>query len=347
MTLLIIFASISIGFSFICSVLEAALLSITPSYIAGLRESRPGLYERLRAYKDDIDKPLSGILTLNTVAHTVGATGVGAQVAVVFGDAWLGAASFVMTMAILILSEIIPKTIGAKYWRSLAPMLPPVLKVIMVSLAPFVWLSKLITSRIGGGEHDVDVRAEIRALADMGKDQQALAVDEYKVIKNVLHLHDVQVGTIMTPRTVCRTVSPEMTVAQFLEQERGQPFSRFPVMTATGECRGYIHKSDLLGVSTEQTMKALALEVSMIGTRMSIESLFHAMLNQRQHMAVVYDEHGTWVGLVTLEDILETILGREIMDETDSVADLRLYARQRWSRKLKKQDIPDKGRGKR
>ena len=171
MTLLIIFAAVSIGFSFLCSILEAALLSITPSFIGGLRETRPKLYEALRSYKEDIDKPLSAILTLNTVAHTVGATGVGAQVAVVFGEAWLGAASAIMTLAILILSEIIPKTIGAKYWRSLAPMLPPVLNFIMISLMPFVWLSKLITSRIGGGEHDVDVRAEIRALADMGKDQ--------------------------------------------------------------------------------------------------------------------------------------------------------------------------------
>lgn len=340
MTWLIVFAAISIGFSFVCSVLEAALLSITPSFIAGLREKSPMLYQSLRAFKDDIDKPLSAILTLNTVAHTVGATGVGAQVAVVFGEAWLGAASGIMTLAILILSEIIPKTIGAKYWRSLAPMLPPVLKVTMVLLAPFVWLSKLITSRIGGNEHDVDVRAEIRALADMGKDQLALEDDEHKVIQNILRLHDVKVGAIMTPRTVCRTVLPEMTVAQFLAQEKGQPFSRFPVMNQQGECSGYIHKSDLLDVPSEQTMKTLALDVSMISTRMSIEDLFHAMLNQRQHMAVVYDEHGTWVGLITLEDILETILGREIMDETDNVADLRLYARQRWSRKLKKHAEP-------
>ena len=336
MTLLIIFAAISIGFSFLCSVLEAALLSITPSFIAGLRESRPALYEALRGFKDDIDKPLSAILTLNTVAHTVGATGVGAQVAVVFGETWLAAASGVMTLAILILSEIIPKTIGAKYWRTLAPTLPPMLKVIMVSLAPFVWLSKLITSQIGGNEHDVDVRAEIRALAAMGKDQEALQEDEYKVIKNILRLHDVKVGAIMTPRTVCRIVSPDMSVADFIEREKGQPFSRFPVMTASGEARGYIHKSDLLGVAPEQTMNVLAHEVTMVSTTLSIEDLFHAMLTQRQHMAVVYDDHGTWVGLITLEDILESILGREIMDETDNVADMRLYARQRWSRKLKK-----------
>jgi len=337
-TLLILFAAVSIGFSFLCSILEAALLSITPSFIGGLRETRPKLYEALRSYKEDIDKPLSAILTLNTVAHTVGATGVGAQVAVVFGEAWLGAASAIMTLAILILSEIIPKTIGAKYWRSLAPMLPPVLNFIMISLMPFVWLSKLITSRIGGGEHDVDVRAEIRALADMGKDQDALDDNEFLVIQNILRLHDIKVGTIMTPRTVCRTVTPEMTVAEFLEKEKGQPFSRFPVMTEKGEGKGYIHKSDLLGCSPEQTMSVLAHEVPLVNMAMGIDKLFHAMLAQRQHMAVVYDEHGTWVGLITLEDILESILGREIMDETDHVADLRLYARQRWSRRLKKQE---------
>lgn len=340
MTLLIIFAAVSIGFSFLCSILEAALLSITPSFIAGLRKSNPSLYEPLRTFKDDIDKPLSAILTLNTVAHTAGATGVGAQVAVVFGEAWLGAASAIMTLAILILSEIIPKTIGAKYWRSLAPMLPSMLKFMIVTLMPFVWLSKLITRRIGGSEHDVEVRAEIRALADMGKDQEALDENEYRVIQNILRLHGIKVGTIMTPRTVCRTVTPEMTVAEFLEKEKGQPFSRFPVMTEKGGVKGYIHKSDFLGCSPDQTVSVLAHEVTLVHTAMGIDKLFHAMLAQRQHMAVVYDEHGTWVGLITLEDILESILGREIMDETDHVADLRLYARQRWSRRLKKQEKP-------
>ena len=340
MILLVAFAIISIGFSFLCSILEAALLSITPSYIASLKNDRPQLFARLRRLKDEIDDPLSAILTLNTIAHTAGATGVGAQVAVVFGEVWLGAASAAMTLAILIFSEIIPKTIGAKYWRALAPMLPPVLKFIIVILMPFVWLSKLITSRIGGGEHDVEVREEILALADMGKDQDALDENEFQVIRNILRLHDIKVSTIMTPRTVCRTVTPDMTVAEFLEKEKGQPFSRFPVMTEKGEAKGYIHKSDLLDKSPDQTISAVTHEVPLIHTSMGIDNLFHAMLAQRQHMAVVYDEHGTWVGLITLEDILESILGREIMDETDHVADLRLYARQRWSRRLKKQEKP-------
>ena len=225
-------------------------------------------------------------------------------------------------------------------WRVRGAGLPAVLQFSMIALMPFVWLSELITSRIGGGEHDVDVRAEIRALADMGKDQDALDDNEFQVIQNVLRLHDIKVGTIMTPRTVCRTVTPEMTVAEFLEKEKDQPFSRFPVMTEKGEGKGYIHKSDLLGCNPEQTMSVLAHEVPLVHTGMGIDKLFHAMLAQRQHMAVVYDEHGTWVGLITLEDILESILGREIMDETDHVADLRLYARQRWSRRLKKQEKP-------
>lgn len=336
MTLLIIFAAVSVGFSFLCSILEAALLSVTPSYIAGLRESQPKLYKKLREYKDDIDKPLSAILTLNTVAHTVGATGVGAQVAVVFGEAWLGAASAIMTFVILVFSEIIPKTIGAKYWRSLAPLLPSILQFIMMSLLPFVWLSKLITSRIGGGGHDVEVRAEIRALADMGKDQSALAEDEYRVIHNILRLHGIKVGAVMTPRSVCRTVAPDTTLAAFLDNEQNKPFSRFPVMSPKGEAVGYIHKSDLLGCSGDQLIGELAHEVTIVPASMGIDKLFHVMLVQRQHLFMVYDDHGTWLGLITLEDILESIIGREIMDESDSVADLRLYARHRWNRHLKK-----------
>lgn len=342
MFLLIVFASVSIGFSFLCSILEAALLSITPSYIAALKNSDEPLYIRLRELKDDIDTPLSAILTLNTVAHTVGATGVGAQVAVLFGETWLGLASAVMTLAILIVSEIIPKTIGAKYWRSLAPLLPPILRVMTVLLLPFVWLSKLITRRIGAGEPDVDVRAEIRALAEMGRDQQALDDDEYRVIRNILRLHDIQVHSIMTPRTVSRVASPEMTVGQLREQEKGQPFSRYPIIAGNEDALGFIHKFDLLDSDDDTPLMELTRELSMVRTNLSIDELFNQMINRRQHLAVVYDQLGTWVGLVTLEDILETILGQEIMDETDSVADMRSYARQRWSRRLKRQIDPRK-----
>lgn len=336
MILLIAFAVLSIGFSFLCSILEAALLSITPSYIASFKQEDPELFARLRKLKDHIDDPLSAILTLNTIAHTVGATGVGAQVAVVFGEAWLGLASGIMTLAILILSEIIPKTIGAKYWRGLAPRLPAILSFMMKSLMPFIWLSKQITRRIASGEPETDVRAEISALAEIGKDQQALDEDERRMIQNVLRFHEIKVSSVMTPRTVCKFISPDTTIEQFREKVKSGPFSRYPVIDEDGEARGYIHRSDLITLSDDADLQKNLRTVKRVKGNTNIELVFSDMLRERQHLAVVYDELGTWLGIVTLEDILETLLGTEIMDETDNVSNLRRYAKQRWSRRLKK-----------
>jgi magnesium and cobalt exporter, CNNM family len=299
MTLLIAFAILSIGFSFLCSILEAALLSITPSYIASLKKDSPELFARLRKLKDNIDDPLSAILTLNTIAHTVGATGVGAQVAVVFGEAWLGAASAVMTLA-------------------------------------FIWVSKQITRRIGSSEPGVDIRAEISALAEIGLDQQAMDNDERRMIQNVLRFHEIKVSAVMTPRTVCKTVAPNITVEAFREKVKSGPFSRYPMIDEEGESLGYIHRSDLIGVSDDSDLRDVLRQVKRVKANTNIELVFAEMLRERQHLAVVYDELGIWMGIVTLEDILETLLGTEIMDETDNVSNLRRYAKQRWSRRLKK-----------
>lgn len=335
MTLLIVFAVVSIGFSFLCSILEAALLSITPSYIASLGKDQPALFARLRKLKDDIDDPLSAILTLNTIAHTVGATGVGAQVTVVFGEAWLGAASAAMTLAILILSEIIPKTIGAKYWRSIAPSLPAILGFMMKALLPFVWLSKQVTRRLTSGEDETDIRGEISALAEIGRDQQALDEDERRIIQNVLRFHEIKVSAVMTPRTVCKTLSPDTTLEEFLRKVRSTPFSRFPVLDEEWEAQGYIHKADIITLDEATPLMENLRPIMRVKANTNIEFLFSEMLRERQHMAVVYDELGTWLGIVTLEDLLETLLGTEIMDETDNVSNLRRYAKQRWSRKLR------------
>lgn len=335
MTLLILFAIISISFSFLCSILEAALLSITPSYIRSLQTDNPELSERLRKLKDKIDDPLSAILTLNTIAHTAGATGVGAQVAVLFGEAWLGVASAVMTLLILVLSEIIPKTIGAVYWRALAPYLPSMLGVMMWVFAPFLWLSQFITRRIGAGEHENDVRAEISALAAIGRDQNVLDEEERKIIVNTLYLHEIKAKDIMTPRTVSRVVHPDMPVAEFLAWSHALPFSRFPLISEDGICVGYIHKGDLTHVDKQRALRDVAHAALTVKDETNIDYLLGEMLRARQHISVVYDHLGTWLGIVTLEDILETVLGQEIIDESDSVSDLRRYAKQRWSRKLK------------
>ncbi|MGM0952862.1 MAG: CNNM domain-containing protein [Pseudomonadota bacterium] len=336
MFLLVAFAIVSIGFSFLCSILEAALLSVTPSYIASLRKDKPELFKLLRKLKDDIDDPLAAILTLNTIAHTAGATGVGAQVAIIFGEAWLGLASAVMTLAILVFSEIIPKTIGAKYWRGIAPALPAILGVLVKILLPFVWLSKLVTRRIAQGEEVTDIRAEISALAEIGRDQQALDEDERRMIQNVLRFHEIKVSSVMTPRTVCNYIGPETTVPEFREKVSKAPFSRYPMIDEEGETLGYVHRSDLITMDDSAKLTDHLRQIKRIKASTNIEFIFSEMLRERQHIAVVYDELGTWLGVVTLEDILETLLGTEIMDETDNVSNLRRYAKQRWSRRLKR-----------
>ena len=335
MFLLVLTAALSIGFSFVCSILEASLLSITPSYIAKLKEDQPALHTSLAALKANIDRPLASILTLNTIAHTVGATAVGAQAAVVFGEASIGIVSAVMTMLILIVSEIIPKTIGATYWRGLAPMLPKVLKPMIVMLLPFIWLSEQITRRLGKSEHDVDLRDEIKVLARVGLEEKVLDVDESRTITNMLNLHEIPVSKVMTPRTVCETVLPHMTVAEFQVAYAEIPFTRFPVMDNGEQAFGYVHKADMYSADDDQTMKELMHPIASVDVAHNVEQVFAAMLNDRLHMRVIYDEHGTFVGLITLEDIIETILGQDIVDETDRVDNLRNYAKKQWLKRIK------------
>ncbi|MCE8031330.1 DUF21 domain-containing protein [Halomonas daqingensis] len=330
----------SLAVSFLCSVLEAALLSLTPSYIAQLKVDRPGAHAALAALKANIDRPLAAILTLNTIAHTVGATGVGAQVAVIFGEPYIAAASVVMTLLILVLSEIIPKTLGATYWRQLAPFLPSLLRAMILLLAPFIWLSEMITRRLGSSVHDVDLRAEIKALSLIGLEERVLDPEESRTIINILSLHEMMVKDAMTPRTVCETVPPNMTVAEFDARYGKAPYTRLPVMDQGEHAFGYVHRSDMYHAEDSKTMSELKRPVVSIADTTSIEQVFTDMLRDHHHLRVVHNEHGTWVGLITLEDIIETILGQDIVDETDSIHNLRQYAKQRWLKRLNHHSSP-------
>lgn len=335
MSLLIAFVVLSIAVSFICSILEAALLSITPSYIAQQKLSRPKLYEQLKVLKDKIDQPLAAILTLNTVAHTVGATGVGAQVTVVFGDGYLGIASAVMTILILVLSEIMPKTIGARYWPQLAPVLPFLLNSMITLLKPFIWLSDQIMKLFGGGQHEHDLRQEIKALTVLGRELNKLDEDEQRVIANILDLHDIKVRDIMTPRTVCETASPDESLDAFAERVKVGQFSRYPVLNKDEAPLGIAFRYDMLDITDQQTVADIMKPVKVISDKMSAEQLMTQLMHERQHMCLVYDEYGSWLGLVTMEDVIETIIGQPIMDETDDIPNMRRFAKRRWEHKLK------------
>lgn len=342
MLLLASFAILSIAVSALCSLLEAPLLSLTPSYIAQLRATNPTLHHKLAELKNNIDRPLAAILTLNTIAHTVGATGVGAQVTVLYGEVYMGIASAVMTLLILIAAEIVPKTIAATYWRQLCPMLPPVLTVMVWMLLPFIWFSELITRRLSKASDDVDMRGEIKALAEIGLEQKALDSDEARVITNILNLHDIKARDVMTPRTVSVTVNPKMTVTEFDQLLSQSPFTRFPVMDGGEQAQGYIHKADTYHAEDDVLIKSLMHPIESINADANVEQVFSMMLHNRHHMCVVYDDHSTWVGVLTMEDILETILGQDIVDETDNVSNLRKYAKQRWTKRLKQQhDLKD------
>ncbi|MGG2395778.1 CNNM domain-containing protein [Pseudomonas sp. SH1-B] len=336
MTLLIAFAVLSILVSFLCSILEAALLSLTPSYIAQQKVDRPKQYRRLKALKDKIDQPLAAILTLNTVAHTVGATGVGAQVAIVFGDGYLGVVSAVMTLLILVLSEILPKTIGARYWRVLAPFLPGVLGGMILLLKPFILLSDLLMRLFGGKEPEHDVRQEIKALTLLGREVGSLDEDEQRVIGNILDLHEIRLRDIMTPRIVCEFAVPDESIATFKARARESQFSRYPVIGEDEAPLGVVFRYDALDAADETApVTSIMKPLKVVPESMNVENLMTQLMHERQHMCLVYDEFGSWRGLVTLEDIMETIIGKPILDETDDIPNMRRFAKRRWEHRIK------------
>ncbi|MEO2266151.1 CNNM domain-containing protein [Pseudoalteromonas sp. YIC-656] len=335
MLLLIAFAVLSIAVSFVCSILEAALLSVTPSFIAKQKLEHPARYRSLKALKDRIDQPLAAILTLNTVAHTVGAAGVGAQVTVVFGNGYLGIASAVMTVLILLLSEIIPKTIGARFWRNIAVIMPPLLHFLIWALKPFIWISDKITHMLGGSSSEEDLRSEIKALASLGNELRALDDSEQRAINNILDLHTIKVRDVMTPRIVCETLKPDTPLDELTTKVVKSQFSRFPILDEDEAPHGIVFKSDLIVPGDKTHAIEFARPAKVVANNTSIEHLLGKLLDDHSHMCLVYDEYGSWQGIITMEDIIETIIGRSILDETDQIANMRRFARRRWLQRNK------------
>lgn len=335
MLLLIIFAVSAIVLSSLCSIWEAAILSVSPSYIASLEDKNPKLFKTLAVYKQNIDTPLAAILTLNTIAHTVGATGVGAQVTEIYGQGYLGIASALMTLAILIVSEIIPKTIGASYWKECLPFTIVCLKIIIFFLKPFLFISEFITKWFGK-EDKVDVSDEMKALAKIGKDEKVIDDSKYRMIINVLNLHEVRVQKVMTPRTVVQSIKPGTTIKEFDKMVEESPFSRFPVLDDEKDIYlGYIHRQNTYRTDDNDIVDNHVSEIKTVFETSRLENVLSEMLEDHNHMSIVFDQYGSWSGIITMEDIIETILGKEIMDETDKVADMQLYAKMKWKNSRK------------
>ncbi len=334
-----------------CSIWEAVLLSITPSYIASQPEES-ALAKTLKEWKRDIDRPLAAILTLNTIAHTVGAIMVGVQASKVLPASFQvgpisgeGIVAAAMTIAILILSEIIPKTLGANYWRSILPFTVVSLRLLLTILAPFVWLSQIITRNFKR-DKDMSVlsRADFSALTTVGAQSGALGNEESRAIRNLLRLDQIPVKSIMTPRAVMKTVRITDTLEQVYVSLQPFRFSRIPVFDAEKEhIEGILLKDDLLQAMYEghesKQVSSYMRSPLFIQSSERLSELQKLLMKNKNHMAMVIDEFGALLGLVTMEDLFETILGLEILDETDDVEDLQKHARELWKQRAKKLGI--------
>ena len=349
-TLLVTFFLISIVVSFLCSLWEAVLLSITPSY-AQVRFNEGGRIGRqLQSFKENIDRPLAAILSLNTIAHTVGAIGVGAQAARIWAEAnpliTSVAVPAIMTLGILILSEIIPKTIGANHWQRLVPFMVKSLQITIFLLYPLVWLGQFITRALKKDKsQSVFSRSEFLAMAEIGVEEGHVEAQHSEVIENLLLFHTVQVKEIMTPRPVVKIASEEMTIRDFFEGNRDLPFSRIPLYERDSreEISGYFLKdklhTSLLHDKGNEPLKSIRREIIIIHESFPVPDLFKLFLEKREHIALVVDEFGGMAGIITMEDVIETLLGTEIIDEADHTVDMQALAREKWKQRVRKHGI--------
>ena len=348
--LLVVFFFLAIGFSFLCSILEAVLLSITPTYIRQKEREGSAIAISLKAFKEDIDKPLSSILTLNTIAHTVGAIGVGAQAGNVFGEggfhifgialSWEGIIAAVMTLCILILSEIIPKTIGANNWKSLAPFTVSTIKVLNFVLLPFVWMSSLITKRLKKEKgKSVFSRIDFLAITDVITNEGVIDAEDSEIIRNVLQWDEIPIRKIMTPRTMLYAAKADTKIKDFYK-EKELTFSRIPIYdTDLDSINGYVLKDTILesiiNGNGDSELSILKRKFSVFPENQFVDDAFNSMMDKKEHIGLVVDEFGGVEGIITLEDIMETIIGKEIVDEYDKVEDLRKAAESKGKERLK------------
>jgi CBS domain containing-hemolysin-like protein len=334
----------------LCSILEAVLLSVTATFINKKKNEGKRFAKDLELLKKDVDKPLIAILTLNTLAHTVGAILVGTEAKKIFNDDGYGVfiVSAAMTILILVASEIIPKTIGATYWKKLSSFSTSALKIMIFPLkwTGILWVLQLTTKLIGGKSAHGSVlsREDFTAMTDIAEEEGVFQEAESKVIRNMLNFKDVKVKDVMTPRTVLKTADENQTIQSFFDENKTLRFSRIPVFSGnTDEITGYFLKDDLykaiIDGNGDKKLKTINRDILITKRDLSIPNLFEKLIEQREHIALVVDEYGSVNGIVSQEDVIETLLGLEIMDESDTVADLQLQARKSWQKRAKKMGI--------
>lgn len=341
MGLLFTYLLIALCTSFLCSILESVLLSTPLSYITMREEEGHKSAVLFKKYKQETDRPLAAILSLNTIANTIGAAGVGKQATFVFGSEWFGVVSIITTLMILIFSEIIPKTIGTTYWKQLMGPVAHIISVLLVIMHPFVILIKLITKWITTQEAEKAVsREEVSAMANVGEEEGVIEENENKIIQNIMKLDNIKAYDVMTPRVVAAIAPESMTLREFYDSDDYLHFSRIPVYAESQEyITGYVLRSDALEELAEDnfgmTLGSLRRDISFFNEEMSISAVWESLLKNKAQIALIIDEYGCFQGILTLEDIIETILGLEIIDENDEVSDLQQFARERWQKRQK------------
>ncbi len=365
MGLLVFFALISIFFSFLCSILEAVLLSVTPTFINLKKQEGKAYANELESLKKDVDKPLIAILTLNTVAHTVGAILVGVEAKVAYAnlygskthhlfgmefteDLMVGIVSTIMTILILVASEIIPKTIGATYWKQLANFTAKALDIMVFIMkwTGLLWILQLFTKLIGSkGEHgSVLSREDFTAMTEIAHEEGVFQESESKVIKNLLSFDEIEAKDVMTPRTVMKIAPEDMPIQEFFDNNRPLRFSRIPVYKDRDDnITGFFLKDELMEAiinkKGKEPLATIRREILITNRSKPIPELFKKFVAQKEHISLVVDEYGSVSGLVTMEDVIETLLGLEIMDESDNVEDLQVLARKNWETRAKRLGI--------
>jgi CBS domain containing-hemolysin-like protein len=348
MVTLIAYLFLALFVSFLCSIMESVLLS-TPQSFLMVKQDRGHVWAKsFIKLKLNIDKPLSAILSLNTVAHTVGAAGVGAQAVKVFGEAYFGVVSAVLTILILVLTEIIPKTIGARYWKSLTRVSYFTIKSMIFFTYPLVLMSSVITNLIAKQKNETTTsREEIAALASIGMDEGLFSDKENKIIQNILKLKNIKVTEIMTPRVVVAVADENLPLHDFLKNKDYLKFSRIPIYAGNDEnITGYVFRQQVFENLAENNhdlkLKEIKREMIVVPDNMVLFTLWEKLLERKEHIALIVDEYGGLDGVVTMEDVIETLLGLEILDEKDTITDMQKFARDRWETRQTKYNLINK-----
>jgi CBS domain containing-hemolysin-like protein len=347
MTLLIVYLVIAIGISFLCSILEAVLLSITPGYVEQVGTANPRSGAILAKSKDKLDQSLSSILILNTFAHTMGAAGVGSQAVRIFGEKWEIVIAILLTLAILYFSEIIPKTLGATFWRTLAVPAVYIISWLVKLVYPLVWLSTRLTRLFSRNRESEITREEIIALASLGHKDGTLFTQENQYLSNLLGLREIRTEQVLTPRSVAHMLDENVTVTEALDHPQTAQFSRIPIYgEGSDTITGKVIKRDLFEAERSghgsDPISNYAKKIVRVSEKLPVQQLLDMFIKHHAHLFLVEDEFGQTSGVVTLEDAIETLLGREIVDESDVVEDMQELARGKYRERLR-QDKQQQG----